>query len=99
MALDESNLEESGPLGYEMTWIGRNPNGVIMEKLDRGFRNREWSYLFPDAEIKALSWWCSDHKPLMASISILSSSYHCRFKKRNTRFQKRLGATKLIAGI
>ena len=84
--LDDCNLKDFGNFDKEMTWVGKFSNGVVMERLDRGLCNREWNQLFPRSKLATLSWWCSDHKPLIVYISRLDSEVKSNKRKKNNRF-------------
>lgn len=77
-ALDDCNLDEVGNIGNEMTWCGHYSNAVVMERLC----NSNWHNMFPGASFKTLSWWCSDHKPLVVTIPIAGKDIERRKKTK-----------------
>ncbi|KAK1361720.1 hypothetical protein POM88_046194 [Heracleum sosnowskyi] len=84
--MDKCQLSEFGGLGNEMTWCSRFYNGEIMEKLDKGLCNQEWLISFPNANLKALPWWCSDQKPLLVCFNDGGIDNKYWQRKRNSMF-------------
>lgn len=58
-------LLDLGFKGSKFTWSNhRKSNGLLLEWLDRGLANHQWSSLYPHAHILHLPWTFSDHNPL-----------------------------------
>jgi len=62
--LDHTHLVEIELCGRNFTWSNRRQNPTLVH-LDRLFVNAEWLDLFPAHSLKALSYDCSDHCPLL----------------------------------
>ncbi|XP_074283775.1 uncharacterized protein LOC141608312 [Silene latifolia] len=62
-----SELPYSGP---NFTWANkRNSSSLILERLDRCYASQDWNLLFPDAYLKNLNLFLSDHAPIVLSTS------------------------------
>lgn len=70
-----SAITDSGlfALGFEeekFTWEkSRGEPNWVQEHLDRGFANKEWSDMFPSAEVRVIEVVTSDHLPLFLNLN------------------------------
>ncbi|KAK3020531.1 hypothetical protein RJ639_046220 [Escallonia herrerae] len=64
--MQEKGLVDLGFLGNPFTWTNKGPlQANIHERLDRGLGNPQWRILFPNATIKHLPAFKSDHNPIL----------------------------------
>lgn len=64
-AVRDSGLVDLGYMGEKYTWErSRGTENWIQERLDRGLATKEWTELFPSAEVQVLEVSTSDHMPL-----------------------------------
>jgi exonuclease III len=69
-ALDFCDLTDLGFIGPKFTWSNcRDNTDFTKVRLDRGVANSEWRDLFPLAEILVEVVPCSDHSPLVLSLT------------------------------
>ncbi|XP_074352059.1 uncharacterized protein LOC141691220 [Apium graveolens] len=66
----DCGLVDLGFKGDKYTWErGRGTDRWIQERLDRGLATKEWSDMFPRAEVKVLEVSTSDHLPLYLKLN------------------------------
>ncbi|KAH6793506.1 hypothetical protein C2S52_003983 [Perilla frutescens var. hirtella] len=68
-AVEECGLFEALQGDQTMTWFNRRKNGEeVWERLDRFFINESWMGLFPEAQIRVLDLYGSDHRPIFIRV-------------------------------
>jgi hypothetical protein len=69
-ALSDCELKDMGYCGNKFTWWnGRHGTDCVYERLDRGVCSAKWFSLFPQAQIRHVSFSNSDHEALMVDLS------------------------------
>ncbi|XP_028773622.1 uncharacterized protein LOC114730681 [Neltuma alba] len=63
---DESNLQDLGYSGPDLTW----KRGTSEARLDRFLANEAWCQLFPQAKVAHLPFYKSDHRPLLLRLDL-----------------------------
>uniref|UniRef100_A0A803PC18 Reverse transcriptase n=1 Tax=Cannabis sativa TaxID=3483 RepID=A0A803PC18_CANSA len=70
-ALSYCNFKEIRSEGGDFTWCNGRQNNLVFEKLDRILANLEWFRRFLSSTVTLLSWWNSDHRPLIICANIV----------------------------
>ncbi|KAL5834935.1 hypothetical protein ACOSQ4_014432 [Xanthoceras sorbifolium] len=85
--LDDCLLEDIGYSGPDFTWSNcREGSNLILERLDRRVFNLEWRNLFPSFLASHLSFWGSDHRPIL--LEFPATDYvHARRSSRRFHYE------------
>jgi hypothetical protein len=85
-AIEDSGLHDLGFNGPQFTWSNvRSINDFNCERLDRVLANNHWSQVFNVVNVEVLPRHCSDHNPLLVT---LSTSQDIKWQKSKTfRFE------------
>ncbi|KAL5772715.1 hypothetical protein ACOSP7_012328 [Xanthoceras sorbifolium] len=85
--LDFCDLKDSGYSGPDFTWCNKTEGqDLIQERLDRCVCNLNWNNLFPFPSVKHLSYWRSNHRPVMLEVLDSPMLNNSPSAKRNRRF-------------
>jgi len=69
-ALEDSGLNDLGFCGPQFTWCNdRSGEDFNCERLDRVLANHQWSQFFNVVNVEVLPRHCSDHNPLLVTLS------------------------------
>ncbi|KAK3211146.1 hypothetical protein Dsin_015852 [Dipteronia sinensis] len=80
--LEDCNLKDMGYIGPCFTMSNkREGDYLIMERLDKGFCNRDWGRLFPQFVIRHLEFWGSDHRPRVLEVWRMLNSWNVRKRR------------------
>uniref|UniRef100_A0A2C9WK16 Endonuclease/exonuclease/phosphatase domain-containing protein n=1 Tax=Manihot esculenta TaxID=3983 RepID=A0A2C9WK16_MANES len=68
--LEACGLHDLGFAGSKYTWMGKQEDILVKERLDRVVGTLFWTELFSQATVYVLEALYSDHKPLLVSLEI-----------------------------
>ena len=83
--VDDCGFQALQFLGSQFTWSRGKGEGMIMERLDRGFVNAEWMREFPNTVEQHLVTTHSDHTPIL--IQVCSNKEESRRYRKQFRFE------------
>lgn len=87
-ALEDNELIDLGWIGSKFVWTNKySEEGNVMERLDRWVANNAWKDLFPDSFIHHLTWYHSDHNPIIYKCSNYSDLNSKKKKKKIFKFE------------
>ncbi|TXG72736.1 hypothetical protein EZV62_001315 [Acer yangbiense] len=85
--LNLCEFRDLGFIGSPFTWWNKRDGiNAIFEILDHGLGTSSWCNLFPSNSVCHLSYWGSDHRPLLIEFGSLSQTRHSNGPSRSRRF-------------